>query len=653
MEYYSEIREIAQSRLILRIIYGAMQEGIFDAAITFSAAERTGNVILLRNAKEIYDYIYTRNSTQPVTLTLHDHSHKTVINDIYDNFVNGLLRDKILQKNVEALENGNWLNFHDEVLDSLEHEMLSVSAHMNFQQSLKRERQYYCNIWNWIFSDKSASWLKEYNHDLDSFFLQLASFLGHPTHPCSKVRLLLDPKIPGKRHAVKNNEARAYFPEFAPNVQLPLYAVKATRLTVSTIDDLHKDYRGYIKRSFPEAYKAWEKVLEAKVGKHALTLYLPIPVHPLQIPEIAHRFSSELQNSTLLSLSGAYITQRPTISSRTLTPVNDTAPQIKTTLNMQLTSVVRTIAPARAYNAPIYSDILRTIVQRDVALSEALRPLPEQVALYYGTNDDEQSQEYQDSYHLGALFKQNPAQLVAANEIRIPLAALLGESPFSRNPVIIDMMQAGSVKTQQEAKAYFRSYADTVVRSDIGILSRYGISLEGHQQNDDMVFDKHSVQPKAIIYRDINGGIEVCRPLLEMNGYDVSGKIHRVKKGIYEDITVPLEQTTHTTFYSHLFPLVSIISTFYAIPQTDLYDCITESVKNTLEYAIEHHWPAVVGKIPHEEQKMAKTLYEYIIQKLREALLLSDMKIKCLLCMKLENTQKEQFISVINPLAKS
>jgi siderophore synthetase component len=645
-----KIQRIAKHNMILRVTYAAMQEGIFDHETYLIVIDYNKSIKCLRNAREIYDYIYTSRKTDIAAIKINDGKEQFLIKDIQYDLLHKLVYRKIMKKKGSSLEENHWLNFQIEMLDSLKQEVLSIVASIKLKNALRGEIRTYHNIWTWATNETKESWLQKHRHDLDSFFIQVASFPGHPTHPSGKMRLILDPVTPQKRHSLTSKDVQKYFPEFAPDVQLSLYAVQADRLTVSISTHLPKDYRKYMSKSFPEVYEKWEQALVKQVGARASTNYLPIPVHPLQIPEIAYRFAKELQSHIIQPLPEVSICQRPTMSTRTLTPVNTLAPQIKTTINMQLTSVVRTIAPARSYNSPIYSDLIRDILQKDVVLAQVLRPVMEEVAIYYGVNSDSTSQDYKDGYHLGALFKQNPAWLVESNEIRIPLAALLKETPFSQKPAIIDIMQASGIESSKEAENYFRRYVDKVISADIGILSRYGISLEGHQQNDDIVFDTHSGQPKAIIYRDINGGIELCNPLIEMNGYFLVSKIHHVRKGIYEDIQIPLEQTTHTTFYSHLFPLVSIISKIYDISQVKLYRHIRESIENVLEYALEIHLPTILEHIPLPKQEKTIASYKLHIQELRNHLLTHDMKVKCLLTMRLEATQSLQFCDAANPL---
>jgi siderophore synthetase component len=648
LQHYAPARRLAEQNLALRLIYSAMQEGIISASLHVGSPD--GDVTL-HNPREIYDYLYTRNDQQEVQLTLSLQQQDYPIGDI-GHFLNGVLRESVISKVPEASQNANWLQFQYEIMDSLNHEALAMTAKRHFQQSLTEEMQGQDNLFEWLKTDRAQKWLTANNHDIDSFLLQMGSFNGHPTHPSSKMRLRLDPERKGKRHPVEADEAQKIFPEFAPDVPLQLYALRADRSTSTTSSrDFPAGYRDYMRQSFPDAFGKWEQALDAKLGKGAAEAYVPMPVHPLQTEELAHRFAQQISAGVIVPLPEVTVIQRPTVSTRTLSPVNREAePQIKTVMNMQMTSVVRTIAPARAYNSPIYSDLVRDLVEQDDSIRPYIRPLMEQAAAYYGTESGGHSQDYQDGFQLCAVFKQNPAQLTKPGEIRMPVAAMLRDSPFSGKPVLIDIMRAAGIDSAQKATRFLRDYVDIVVRSEVGLLARYGVGLEGHQQNNDMVFDAATAQPKATVYRDINGGIEASEPMLKMHGYDIAPHMHPVKKGLYDSIDLPLQQTMHTTFHSHLFPLVALISKVYDLPQQALYSQIRESVTQTLDAAHQQHMPAMLEKLPEPERPKAQQQFEKSLGTIRENLLSRDLETKCLLQMRLGQTQGMKFSRSPNPL---
>lgn len=651
LQDYGQARKLAEQNLTLRLVYSAMQEGIFEAQSRLTVQTEDATVEL-HNAREIYDYLYTRDSAQPERMTLHLHGEEHPVGEIGD-FINRVLREEVIAAVPEASQNANWLQFQYEIMDSLNHEALAMTAKLHFAKSLEAEKAQHDNLFDWLKSERSQEWMAGHNHDTDSFLLQMGSFNGHPTHPSSKMRLRLDPERAGKRHTIEADEAQKYFPEFAPDVPLQLYAVKADRATSKTSDrDFPQGYRAYMEQAFPEAFSRWEAAIDEQRGKGASADYIPIPVHPLQVDELAHRFAAQIEAGDILPLPQVRVEQRPTVSTRTLSPVErENEPQIKTTINMQMTSVVRTIAPARAYNSPVYSDVVGAIVESDDSIRPHIRPLMEQATAYWGTDADDKSKDYKDGYQLCAVFKQNPAQLVNADEIRMPVATLLRESPFSGKSVLADVLQSAGVETPEQAKQFMRDYADTVIKSEVGLLARYGVGLEGHQQNNDMVFDAATARPKATVYRDINGGIEVSEPVLRMNGYDMAKDMHPVKKGLYDSIDLPLQQTMHTTFHSHLFPLTAILAKEFDMPQGELYAQIRESVQETLASAREEHMPAMLAKLPESQQAQAQQTFEQSLDTIADNLLSREMETKCLLSMRLAQTQDMKFSRSANPLA--
>ncbi len=622
----------AAQRMALRLAYSGFLEGLIPPGCAVTITGRAPRV--LTSAGAVLRDLFVREAEGAQTLHLTGCAAAQSLDDPLA-FADRALRDFARATLGPAFSTERWDRVLGELADSLRNEVLATQA----QQALFAKVSPVDNL---------LCWLSEEGSGRDALLLQLGAFSGHRTHPATKMRLLLDPADP--RHAVPLSiaQSRAFAPEFAPDVALPLLAVRAARCTTRLSANLTGTYTAYMRQSFPQAFAAWAQAC----GEDAPDL-LPIPVHPLHLPQLRHRFAWAMVAGEVREVPGAQVVQRPTLSLRTLTPVSRLdEPQIKTTIAMQMTSVVRTLAPARAYNAPVFSDLLTRIVAQDDDLCAVVRVVEEPVSVYWGQDPDPGRGDYQDGYHLAAVFKANPAGLVAADELRLPLNTLFAASPFGAGRILTDVMRASGVDGAATATAFVRSYARVVAGADIGMLARYGVGLESHQQNIDMILS-HEGAPRALLYRDINGGVELYAPLLALNGYHPDRQCHPVRKGLHDALTVPLQQTAHTTLGAHLLPLVHIVAHAFDVPEPDLFGIIRDELALALEHVQTRHVPRLLRRLSPAEAMEARAVYAQVLARIGDNLLRQPLQTKCLLTMRALQSQRMVFTGVSNPLQSS
>jgi len=653
-------RNLAEQTHALRLIYAAKLEEIFENSVWLKVTSESGACEDLRTAEELLDFIYSRNDIVPVQLMFYRSNSSHAIDSIFFLW-DVILLDSIRAFMKDAFTLSSWERFRQELLDSLNNEIISFYARLNIENSIRSAHHGELNFWKWVTQNPYRQrWLQDNNHDLSSFLLQVGSFSGHRAHPSSKMKMIIDPKDPSIRKPLSAVSISIYSPEFARNVALQIIAIKAIQSTTKlsalsrdgekvveeTETEVADNYLLYFKESFPEIYETWKAALASQVGGDRIDEFVPIPIHPLQIPEIKYRFAQDIACGDIIFLPDVTVKQRPTISFRTLTPVNrENEPQIKTSINMQMTSVVRTLAPARAFNAPVLSDTLGVLLRKDTEMNGVLRILREPAAIYWGTNDDPEAKDYKDGYHLGAVFKDNPTLLTKSDEICIPLNTLLSASPFSGERILTDLMRSKAIKTKKEVLSFFQEYVGIVVKSDVGMLVKYGISLESHQQNIDIVFDFYG-KPRAMVYRDINGGLEIFEPMLRLNGYDLRSKIHSNRKGLLDSIDLPLQQTMHTTLASHVFAVISVISKTYDVPKKFLLNIMHELVEIEVNCAKLYHLPPLFDKLPADKALAVKEKIMQAIYYVERGLLGHEVEIKCLTRMRINQLQENIFKKV-------
>ena len=175
---------------------------------------------------------------------------------------------------------------------------------------------------------------------------------------------------------------------------------------------------------------------------------------------------------------------RPLMSLRTVAPL-DGGPHVKTAVDVQMTSAVRTVSPAAVHNGPALSRLLRELT-RDLPLSVLAETAAGAVIV-----DGEPQR------HLAYLRREAPR--VGAGEAVLPLAAL---------GTVVD-------EAVDDPYAWLEVLATILVPPLLAVLQR-GVALEAHGQNTLVVLD--GGRPVRIVYRDL-GGVRVSAHRLQRAGY--------------------------------------------------------------------------------------------------------------------------------------
>ena len=321
--------------------------------------------------------------------------------------------------------------------------------------------------------------------------------------------------------------------------------------------------------------------------------------------------------------------------------------QVKTTVGMQMTTVVRTNAPSRVHNGPLTSGLVKKVVNSDERFADSLALVDEPMGIYL-KHDGIDNDSYKRAYHLNALFKNNPT--AREGEIMMPVATLYANSPFTGRAVIADMLAASGRDNPDAALAYFTDYARMVVHNDVGMFARYGISLEGHQQNTLVAFDK-SGTPSRSIYRDFSGGVEVYEPILASQKsfddakLDMRPHLHEVTSVLDDSMEAPLNQVVHTTIRLHLLPMVDIFEKEFGMDRDAAMETLRNTVKAEITAARNEHTP----KIKEEKRDDYEAFLDHVEQEICE----TPFSQKSMLLARLQGTQSVKFgAPVDNPLSR-
>ncbi|MFB9179593.1 IucA/IucC family protein [Dactylosporangium sucinum] len=263
---------------------------------------------------------------------------------------------------------------------------------------------------------------------------------GHPLHPCCRTRIGMD-----------TLDVLRYAPEHRPTVQLAVVAVDPAR---------------------------WHTGGTPRPPR--------LPVHPWQLPRALA--------TGLVTDTGRRVAAHPLMSLRTLAFADDPAVHLKTAVEVQMTSAVRTLSPAAIHNGPLAS----TLVTQLAARTDGLTVLRETTA---ATVLDDHGHPQRT---LGAVWREAPPPHATV----LPLAALPGR-PDLLTP------------------AFFTQLTDLLLPPLLTLLHA-GVALEAHGQNT--LVHITGGRPARIYYRDL-GGLHVHPARLATAGIDMPPLIGALPTG--------------------------------------------------------------------------------------------------------------------------
>ena len=289
---------------------------------------------------------------------------------------------------------------------------------------------------------------------------------GHPLHPLCRTRL-----------GMSSAEVAAYAPEHRPVVALMVYRVPADR---------------------------W----------HSTGAGMPplLPVHPWQASHL-------LTDYPFCSPTGITVLASPLMSLRTLALRDDSRYHLKTAVDVQMTSAVRTISPAAVHNGPLLSGWLTPLAAR--AGIQLLREVSGGAVLVGGAP----------ARSLAVLRREAPVP--GPGEVVLPLAVLSAPSPASGRALLTEL-----------PRSFLDDLLTLLLPALLKLLSA-GVALEAHGQNT-LVAVRDGV-PVRILYRDL-GGIRVLPSRLDKAGID--------PPPVLGDLIAPDEDALRTKLYAAVSTVV-------------------------------------------------------------------------------------------------
>jgi staphyloferrin A synthase len=276
-------------------------------------------------------------------------------------------------------------------------------------------------------------------------YLEQSVVDGHPLHPCARTRM-----------GLTEAEVRAYAPEHRPVVRLRRVAVAPDR---------------------------W----------YGVDCPPELLLHPWQFERLRDEYP-------WLTPSGPDVPAYPLMSLRTLALANDATRHVKTAVDIQMTSAVRTISPASVHNGPVMSRLLLSLA----GLVPGLAVLPDVGAGAVAVAGEPDRR-------LAVVHRRMPA--LAPGELAMPLAALGAPSPATGAPIATELVNTGY---GGDPLAFVEGLARVLLPPVLELL-KLGVALEAHGQNLLGVIRRGRFV--RLLYRDF-GGVRVSAARLRQHGVE-------------------------------------------------------------------------------------------------------------------------------------
>lgn len=642
-------KTLAKQNTLLRLVYATFTEAILlkNTEVIVLHIPREPDLeckIPITHPDQLLPIMIKCNTSEYISIMLKQYDRKTIFDDpiVYWNEV---IVPTLKTENISTAE--NILAAQRELLNSIENETLSMAGTLAFSKGIRLGGKGCSNMWDWLllFNQENAEVDPCQSPELslqssrEQFLERFSAFKGHPTHPMAKM-------LGRKHHATDTSyspltisELIQFSPEFG--IQPSLHWISVEKSLVQAVSDKGPveilDYLSFVEKTFPTVFNLWKE----QYRENQLTHFVPLPIHPLQLPEICKQFP-HLMKECMIHLPGIQdkrTTFRPTISMRTL--LDSKGWSMKLPLALQKTTVVRTISPARAHNGPLISGLIKFILDHDPYFSSGLDIVEEVMSIYlkHGSVD---SKEYLQSYHMNVVYKSPMPK--KEDSVAIPIAGLLQLSPFTNKALILDILAHQHQQDPESVWDFFTTYVGQTIRNDVGMFARYGISYESHQQNTLLRFDEEGRYITSV-YRDFSGGVEIYQPIFESNTSlpesirNVSQLMHELPKGFFNKAHSPLKQLIHTTFRLQLFPIMDLLIEEFELDEKAALTYVYKCVEKEIMIAQQQHIKSIT-------QTMHTSYLDFLCQ-LKDSVLFSPYTQKGMFTARLKQEQQASQVGEI------
>ncbi len=313
---------------------------------------------------------------------------------------------------------------------------------------------------------------------------------GHPYHPCYKSRI---------GFTLEDNAA--YGPEFKPKLKPVWVAVVKAECELAVSRTL--DYAAYMSQELGDAVYARfvGKIMESGNDPDD---YVLIAVHPWQWREaIIPVYYRQLAEGRMILLGEGEDDYRPQQSIRTLANTLRHKAYLKLPLNITNTSTGRILAQHTIMNAPLISDWLYDLIERDAYAKRLGFVVLREVAGASYNHEVLSEIEQERAYGmLGTIWRESLHTYMQPGDEAAPFNALC-HTDRSGQPFIDPWIQKFG------AEEWTRTLLRISVTPIIHLLYAHGVALESHAQN--MILIHREGWPARLALKDFHDGVRFSR----------------------------------------------------------------------------------------------------------------------------------------------
>lgn len=448
--------------------------------------------------------------------------------------------------------------FVQDVENSIRNDRLARAHRQGWGEKIAREMQA-------TGETRFTRWVRENNSTRDGATLldQWGSLEGHPYYPTWKSR-------PG----LSDTDVVLLSAECGARVTLSVGALRADMAWCETMPHVG-DVHHWFAQAFPDFWPQWREWLKRQglIPKE----WLPMPLHPWHLAHwVREHFAREIEDGVLLP-DGPGLETAPSMSFRTVLPVQNPAmPFIKLPVAIWMTSEMRSLQAKSIRMGPRISVVIDAILRAEKGFDGLLDCFREEAAWHFLHRERKDDAE---AKYLSVVFRETSAWQGRDDMLPVTVATLFTALPNRPQPVIAELIEQSS----QAPQTWFRHYAQTILRPVIAMYLLYGIALEAHQQNTQVLFDEQGVA-RGMLIRDFGDG-RTWAPALRARGYDLKPYVWPgILPTVFEEDIEPVRTfIVDACLVSHLHEVAICLTSLYGGEDNAYWKIIGEVLEGVFD----------------------------------------------------------------------
>lgn len=473
--------------------------------------------------------------------------HKVQI-QTHEHLIDIILNDLDFRPTMEGIN-----QFNDDVANSIHNDRMARKHRKNWRATIakkmaKDDERFFTK---WVMA----------HHDIrDGATLldQWGALEGHPYYPTWKSR-------PG----LNEQDIEDLSAEFGARVTLRIGALRADMTYCEKMPHV-KDIHQWLSEVFPDTWPIWCEWLKNEGLEPGM--WLPLPLHPWHLKHWIHKnFAKEIKDGILLT-DGPMLETAPSMSFRTMLPTSSKLPFIKLPVAIWMTSEMRSLQAKSIHMGPRISTIIDAILKAENGFDGMLDCFREEAAWHFLHPERKNDAEGE---FLSVVFRNTSPWQIESNTLAVTVAALFTELPHRPLPVVSEFIELSG----QDPSNWFRNYAYIVLKPVLAMYLIYGVALEAHQQNTQILFDEKGMA-QAMLIRDFGDG-RTWAPALRKQGYELKPySWPGILSTVFEDDIEPVRTfVVDACFVSHLHELAWFLTDLYHITDNRMWNILGEELE--------------------------------------------------------------------------